>query len=276
MTSQIEYLGIDPPFAFVARYQLNFVDRRYLDDQIRGIQKHIVTGLINGTYATWVTLDSGSAAVVAGDVVCLAGSTTSVPKVTKATSGAITAAGSVFGVVYAAAAPGSKVLVATGGVVSPTVTGLAAASGACRLNASSGRCQKVSSFSNGDYVIGSIDSRGWLAVAPAAFVYASGGGSDNDAPPASIAIPALNIDWSAGETYRKTLSSGSNTFTFSNQADGMTIVVALTGSSSTVTWPGGVKWAGGTPPTQTASGTDIYTFVNMNGTIYGSVVQAMA
>lgn len=42
-----------------------------------------------------------------------------------------------------------------------------------------------------------------------------------------------------------------------------------------VTWPT-VSWPGGTPPTQTASGVDVYTFVNDGSTIYGSVVQNMS
>lgn len=90
--------------------------------------------------------------------------------------------------------------------------------------------------------------------------------------PASVSISALNIDWSAGTVFFKTLAGGANTFTFSNQLDGQTIVVFLTGSASTVTWPT-VNWSGGTAPTQTASGVDGYTFVDRGGTIYGSVVQ---
>lgn len=92
---------------------------------------------------------------------------------------------------------------------------------------------------------------------------------------ASAAIPALAIDWASANVFTKTLGAGANTFTFANAADGQTIIVVLTGASSTVTWPT-VKWAGGTPPTQTPSGTDVYTFVKAGATIYGSVVQAMA
>jgi hypothetical protein len=92
--------------------------------------------------------------------------------------------------------------------------------------------------------------------------------------PAS-AIAALNIDWSMSGVYTKTLAAGVNTFTFSNAASGMCIIVRLTGAVSTVAWPT-VKWAGGAAPVQTASGTDIYTFVHDGTSIYGSVVQAMA
>lgn len=98
--------------------------------------------------------------------------------------------------------------------------------------------------------------------------------SSNASPP-SVAVAALAIDWSAGLVFTKTLGAGGNTFTFSNAASGMTIIVRLTGAASTVTWPT-VRWAGGVAPTQTASGTDVYTFVHDGTSIYGSVVQAMA
>lgn len=92
---------------------------------------------------------------------------------------------------------------------------------------------------------------------------------------AAIAVAALEIDWSLGAVFTKTLAAGGNTFTFSNQASGMVIVVRVTGAASTLTWPT-VKWAGGVAPTQTASGIDVYTFVHDGTSIYGSVVQAMA
>lgn len=91
----------------------------------------------------------------------------------------------------------------------------------------------------------------------------------------AIAVAAMAIDWSLGQVFTKTLAAGANTFTFSNQASGMVIVVRVTGAASTLTWPT-VLWAGGVAPTQTASGTDVYTFVHDGTSIYGSVVQAMA
>lgn len=92
---------------------------------------------------------------------------------------------------------------------------------------------------------------------------------------AAVAVSAMAIDWSLGQVFTKTLAAGANTFTFANQASGMVIVVRVTGAASTLTWPT-VKWAGGVAPTQTASGTDVYTFVHDGTSIYGSVVQAMA
>lgn len=92
---------------------------------------------------------------------------------------------------------------------------------------------------------------------------------------AAVAVAAMAIDWSLGSVFTKTLAAGANTFTFSNAASGMVIVVRVTGAASTLTWPT-VLWAGGVAPTQTASGVDVYTFVHDGTSIYGSVVQAMA
>lgn len=95
----------------------------------------------------------------------------------------------------------------------------------------------------------------------------------------AVAVGAMAIDWNAGSVFTKTLAAGANTFTFSNAASGKVIVVRVTSatapSTSTLTWPT-VRWAGGAPPTQTPSGTDVYTFVHDGTNIYGSVVQDMS
>lgn len=87
-------------------------------------------------------------------------------------------------------------------------------------------------------------------------------------------ISASAIDWAASDMHYKTLGANT-TFTFSNAANGKQIVVAVTNTASnyTVTWPT-VSWSGGVAPTQTVgSKTDIYTFIQINSVIYGSVVQ---
>lgn len=91
-----------------------------------------------------------------------------------------------------------------------------------------------------------------------------------DADPTTKTVAALAIDWTIGGTYNKTLSAGSNTFTFVNALDGHTITIAVTGAASTLTWPGGIVWSGGSAPTQTASGTDVYTFTKIGTSIYGT------
>ncbi|MCA1590976.1 MAG: hypothetical protein LC734_11465 [Acidobacteria bacterium] len=90
----------------------------------------------------------------------------------------------------------------------------------------------------------------------------------------AFAIPSAAIDWSVSSVFTKTLAANT-TFTFSNATDGQTIVVALTNTASnyTVTWPT-VSWSGGAAPTQTIGAkTDVYTFIRIGSTYYGSAVQ---
>ena len=95
--------------------------------------------------------------------------------------------------------------------------------------------------------------------------------------PASVNTGATTINWAAGNVlYHNT--SGNQTYTFTNSVDGQTIIFRLTavGGAWTATFPSGIKWPNGQQPVQTASGTDIYTFINIGGTIYASVVQGLA
>jgi hypothetical protein len=84
----------------------------------------------------------------------------------------------------------------------------------------------------------------------------------------STAIGASDIDLSAGNYFTKTIS-GTTTFTVSNVAtsgDVAAFVLILTnGGSATVNWFSGVTWAGGTPPSLTASGIDLLAFFTING-----------
>lgn len=83
---------------------------------------------------------------------------------------------------------------------------------------------------------------------------------------------ATAIDWSKFNIYYTNLAS-SVTFTFANNVDAEALTVVITGDAShTVTWPGTVKWPGTTAPTQTLSKTDVYTFIQANGNVYGSSI----
>ncbi len=91
---------------------------------------------------------------------------------------------------------------------------------------------------------------------------------------AAAAIASTAIDWATAKVFSKTLGANT-TFTFSNAVDGETRVVALTNTASnyTVTWPT-VLWTGGASPVQTIGAkTDVYTFIKIGSSIYGSVVQ---
>ncbi len=93
---------------------------------------------------------------------------------------------------------------------------------------------------------------------------------------ASVAIAALTVDWSLGKSYSKTLAGGANALLFSNATDGQEIKVAITGATSTMTFPSGLVWPAGSPPTQTSVGTDLYTFTKIGTKIFARVDQAYA
>lgn len=83
-----------------------------------------------------------------------------------------------------------------------------------------------------------------------------------------VAMAANNIDLSAGDVFTKTIS-GATTLTVSNvPATGTTaaFILKLTNAgSATITWFSGVKWAGGSAPTLTASGRDDLGFLTEDG-----------
>jgi hypothetical protein len=86
-----------------------------------------------------------------------------------------------------------------------------------------------------------------------------------------------DINWSISHHYH-TLT-GNKTFTFSNVGERKTIIVAVEqeiGEDYTADWPT-VNWGSGGVPVQSEGGaggaTDIYTFVEINGIVYGSVRQ---
>ncbi len=168
MSSQLKTnLTQDPPIKLDASYQFSPIDRRYIDDQALAAQEHIVNSLIGGVHATWFYLAALSSAVDEGDTVAAsfdANNTTGVPTVTFADSGALSAAGGACGVVLKGAAPGTRVLVAIGGILDPSVTGLPASSGVARVNTSTGQAEHVASFSSSDYPLGSTNSHGELTL----------------------------------------------------------------------------------------------------------------
>lgn len=82
------------------------------------------------------------------------------------------------------------------------------------------------------------------------------------------------INWNV--THQYLTLSGNTTFTFSNAADTKIIMVYISNASTsyTVTWPAGIKWGVNGAPVQTVgTNTDVYTFSQVNGIIYGAVRQ---
>ena len=76
------------------------------------------------------------------------------------------------------------------------------------------------------------------------------------------------IDVSAGNVVTATVSTGTQTFTFTNpSATGKACSFTLhltNGGSQTVNWPGAVDWAGGSAPSLTSSGLDVITFTTID------------
>ena len=81
------------------------------------------------------------------------------------------------------------------------------------------------------------------------------------------------IDLTAGNVVSATVSTGTQTFTFTNppatgKAGSFTLFLT-NGGSQTVNWPASVDWAGGSAPSLTSSGVDVLTFTTLDaGTIW--------
>ena len=105
---------------------------------------------------------------------------------------------------------------------------------------------------------------------------AIGSGGGGSSAPVDAAIAALDIDWSAGDTFYKSISVDS-TFTFSNLVAGKKIVVFLTNTSASVvnlTFPT-IKAQVTLELTVYPSTTSAYSFVRSNGITYASVITDM-
>jgi hypothetical protein len=77
-----------------------------------------------------------------------------------------------------------------------------------------------------------------------------------------VAMGALDIDCSLGNYFTKTISANS-TFTFSNvpTSRAYSLILELTHTSGTITWPAAVKWQSDTAPTLTTGKTHLFMFV---------------
>ena len=87
----------------------------------------------------------------------------------------------------------------------------------------------------------------------------------------SVSGGTLTLDLSTANVFRVSLVSNATTLTITNaaasgKAQSFTLMLDL-GGAYTVTWPGSVRWANATAPTQTATTgkTDIFSFVSTDG-----------
>lgn len=123
-----------------------------------------------------------------------------------------------------------------------------------------------------------------VTVGQLAFSNLSGTATAPQISPATVALStcttARTVDWSAGNAFTVTLTSGSAcAFTFSNPTSGQTIVLWITngsaGGTATATWASSPKWPGGTTPTITTgtAALDVCTFTYNGSTYAGNCVQ---
>jgi hypothetical protein len=168
MSILLQQLLVDPPLNMGAGYAFSNADRREIDDQIRGCEQALISSLLKGVHATYFRLSGSSAGVMPGDNVCAASvNNSNEATVTKAVAADLANAGVSTGVVVTAASPGGFVLVAVGGMIGPLVTGLATgAQGPVRVNTTTGQCELCTAYSPFDYPVGTVDSAGWLVLAP--------------------------------------------------------------------------------------------------------------
>lgn len=160
MTSKIRDIQVDDAITLDASYRMDARDRRLIDDEIRGTQQHVVDSLMSGSVGTSAILHADSDSVVPGDCLAVKGAF-----VTKASTASLTNAGAVAGVVKVAAAPNTRVYFAVGGTVPPTITGLSdGPSSTVRCNPTSGRLERVESYTEGDYPVGICNTDGGLAI----------------------------------------------------------------------------------------------------------------
>lgn len=192
MTSKITTeIAVDPALPASDANEFTVAQRRYIDDQIRGCQFHLVDSLLSGMVCTWVDLDASSEAAAAGDLGCSAADASSPRKMKRVGTGTIGAAKGVHCVFLSACAPGGRTRAAIAGRVPRSITGLPAAAGYVVATVATGRAGLVSSLSIDDYPIGFADNAGTLTLAiPSHQVVAGGLGAD------AIDLSGKDQNWS--------------------------------------------------------------------------------
>ena len=93
----------------------------------------------------------------------------------------------------------------------------------------------------------------------------------------SVAMGALDVDWSAGNVFTKSISANS-TITFSNQSSGQAISLIINADSTerTLTWTPTLKWAGGNAQvTVAASASLVCSFIYDGTNTWASCIEDM-
>ena len=81
------------------------------------------------------------------------------------------------------------------------------------------------------------------------------------------AMGALEVDCSSGNYFTKTITTGTNVFTFANVPSGgaYSFTLELTHTGGTAEWPSSVKWPSDTAPTLTTGKTHLFMFLTDDG-----------
>ena len=114
--------------------------------------------------------------------------------------------------------------------------------------------------------VANVDSVGIITARTGVVVSAGGLNLTGSYKENITAMGALEVNCSAGNYFKKTIS-GNSTFTFANVPTGgaYSFTLELTHSSGTVTWPSSVKFPADTAPTLTTGKTHLFMFLTDDG-----------
>ena len=168
---------------------------------------------------------------------------------------------------------------ATGG---PTFPNGAVITGVCTATSFSGSVTATGLTGSPDIVVGEITASGNVSVGGTltyqdvtnvdsvgivtarSGINVTGGRYTN----AVTAMGALEVDMSQGNYFTKTITTGTNTFTFANPPASGTVgsfTLELTHTGGTAAWPSEVKWPEDTAPTLSTGKTHLFMFVTDDG-----------
>ena len=168
---------------------------------------------------------------------------------------------------------------ATGG---PTFPNGAVITGVCTATSFSGSVTATGLTGSPDIVVGEITASGNVSVGGTltyqdvtnvdsvgivtarSGINVTGGRYTN----AVTAMGALEVDMSQGNYFTKTITTGTNTFTFANPPASGTVgsfTLELTHTGGTAAWPASVKWPEDTAPTLSTGKTHLFVFVTDDG-----------
>ncbi len=161
-------LAVDPAIQLDSNYRFGPTDRRYLDDQARGAQTHLVNCVVGGDTSTYYTVHSSSPDIAVGDAVCAKEG----KFVTKAMGEDLSNAGRIVGIAKNAGLAGSRLTVSMQGVLPSSVTGLSPSivPSVVYVDPDTGRL----TLSESDFTVGSMASDGTLALATGSIPGATG------------------------------------------------------------------------------------------------------